>query len=247
MTFKIQRAFRQVELNAPLVIPRPGGPCQPDLVGRDLERTQQKPVKRRAKVLAVFLVIALAVVVVGLLEIPSPSFPALSDPTALSLNVSLNPAMVAQNRTVAVVLSDTNLLPFVNRPSDPGTLKALNLSAGPCDGTYPMGIAVYQGRLDLGNVSAAKAIPIYDIYSVYFCPLMPYASPTFTFSPLQSVTSHVDLNGYWSRGETVHPGGGVSEGVLHPFIPGVYTVVAGDEWGNVKIVYFQVNGVSPQG
>jgi hypothetical protein len=34
--------------------------------------------------------------------------------------------------------------------------------------------------------------------------------------------------------------------VLHPFVPGVYTVVAGDEWGHIKILYFQVGGISLQ-
>jgi hypothetical protein len=34
--------------------------------------------------------------------------------------------------------------------------------------------------------------------------------------------------------------------VLHPFLPGVYTLVAGDEWGHIKVLYFQVGGIALQ-
>lgn len=113
------------------------------------------------------------------------------------------------------------------------------MTDNPCGGTYPLGIAVFQGRYALDNISSARAIAIYDIYSGYFCGAMTIAN-SFTFGPLQGVSRYVDLGGYWTAGETAHPGGGVSEGVLHPFVPGVYTLVAGDGWGHIKILYFQV-------
>jgi hypothetical protein len=55
-----------------------------------------------------------------------------------------------------------------------------------------------------------------------------------------TATNYVDISGYWTNGQTQHPGGGVSQGVLHPFPPGTYTIVIADAWGHVKNLYFQV-------
>jgi hypothetical protein len=35
-------------------------------------------------------------------------------------------------------------------------------------------------------------------------------------------------------------------GVVHPFLPGEYTVVVGDAWGHTVLKYFQVTGMSLQ-
>ena len=144
-----------------------------------------------------------------------------------------------QNQTVRVTLADTNFLPFPNVPSDGGVFRAMNLSTSPCGGLSPFGVAAYQGRYTLANISAAKKVEVFDVFSAYFCPAM-VISEAYRLGPFQTATRHVDMSGYWTNGLTQHQGGGVSQGVLHPFTLGTYTLVIADAWGHVKILYFQV-------
>jgi hypothetical protein len=106
-------------------------------------------------------------------------------------------------------------------------------------------MAVYQGRYTLGNISSATQLS-YTLGPLS-CGVTMIAN-TFTFKPQQNVSSYVDLKGYWTAGGISYPIGvlyGV-EGEFHPFVPGVYTLAAGDEWGHVKLLYFQVGGISLQ-
>jgi hypothetical protein len=193
-----------------------------------------------------FAVIAILAVasIVTLLAFVSPYLVVLHDPNGVTLGVSLNSTTLAQNQSVRVTVSDRNGLYFPNELSLSENWRVQNLSMGPCSfyARDPFGIAVYQGRYTLDNISIGKTVAIYDIYSAYYCPAAPF-SIAFEFGPLQNVSRYVDLSGYWTPGETTHPDGGISEGVLHRFIPGVYTLVAGDEWGHVKITYFRVSGL----
>ena len=193
--------------------------------------------------------VAVALLVV-LVILPTLSFPlfAFHNSNALGFGASINAISVSQNQTFRVNVWDENNLYFTNQlslPSYPAPFdrEIQNLSMGPCSSwaDYPYGIAVYQGEYTLGNISSATPVTIYDAYSSWYCGAGSNAN-SFTFKPLQTVNSSVDLSGYWAAGETPHPGGGVSEGVLHPFLPGVYTLVAGDVWGHIKILYFQIKG-----
>jgi hypothetical protein len=163
------------------------------------------------------------------------------DPSAISMSVSLNSTEIGQNQILKVTVSDRNSLRFADELPMSNNFRIQNLSSSPCGGLFPFGVAVFQGRYDLGNITSAKAIEIFDDFSAYFCPAMIFTS-TFTFEGQQTVTRQVDLVGYWTAGETPHPGGGVSEGVLHQFLPGEYTLAAGDERGHVQMAYFQVTG-----
>ncbi len=181
--------------------------------------------------------IVIAALLLSLEAFPSYTYAFKASP-AIGFDASLNATSVVQNQTVRLTLSDINYLPFPNQPSDTGIFRAMNLSSGPCGFASPFGVATYQGRYTLENLSMAKKVEVFDVFSVYFCG--PIATGPYRLAPLQTVTRHVDLSGYWTSGETKHPGGGVSEGILHPFPPGVYTLVAADAWGHVKVLYFQV-------
>ncbi len=167
------------------------------------------------------------------------------DPGSISISVSITPTTAGQNQTIRVTVSDVNGLTVPNELPLLGGWKVQNLSMGPCSfyTAYPYGIAVYQGRYGLGNLSSAKQIVIYAP-GIYSCPSGGGNTNSFTFNPLQNASSYVDLQGYWTAGETPNQFGGFSQGVLHPFLPGEYTVVAGDEWGHVQILYFQVTTAS---
>lgn len=151
---------------------------------------------------------------------------------------SVSPTIARQNETIRVSMSDTNLFPFANAPSDDAGYRALNLTGEPCGETYPMGVALYQGLYTLQNLSSAHYLPVVDEFTFWSCPAM--SGLPFKLAPFWTDAQSLNLLGYWTAGETLHPGGGVSLGVLHPFTPGVYTLICGDAWGHVQVLYFQV-------
>jgi hypothetical protein len=192
----------------------------------------------------IVLIIALAAVAVAALVILSPSLLTIHNPGAIGFGASVNATSLLQNQTLKVEVSVKNGLVLTNTVPLSGDWKVKNLTMGPCSfyEDYPYGIAVYQGRYTLQNVSSGTQVQTYAPGG-YFCGAV-IVSNAFTFAPQQNVSSYVDLRGYYTAGETAHPGGGYSEGVFHPFLPGVYTLVAGDEWGHIKFLYFQVGGIA---
>jgi hypothetical protein len=188
----------------------------------------------------IFAVILATASVVGLLIVVSPNILTFHDPSAISVSASLSSTDVGQNQTIKVTVSDVNGLRFPNELPLSGNWRVQNLSMGPCSfyEYYPYGIALYQGKYTLDNLSSATSIAIYAP-GFYGCGAASFTN-SFTFKPLQNVSSYVELRGYWTKGETTLPGGLISEGVLHPFLPGQYTVVAGDEWGHAQVLYFRV-------
>jgi hypothetical protein len=193
--------------------------------------------RRRRKPALVIVLLVLTAVVVSLEAFPSYTY-AFQVSSSVGFSATLNATSVAENQTVRVTLSDTNFLPFPNEPSDDGIFRSMNLSATPCGGLYPFGVAAYQGRYALANISAAAKLEVFDVFSTYFCPLI--IGGTYRLGAFQTATQHADMSGFWTNGLTQHPGGGVSMGVFHPFPRGTYTLVTADAWGHVAILYFQV-------
>ena len=187
----------------------------------------------------IFAVLLASASVTSLLIVVSPFVVTYHDAGAVSIGASLNSTEFSPNQTIRVTVSDRNSLHFADVLPISDNFRIQNLSSSPCGGLFPLGVAVFQGRYDLDNVSSAKAIEIFDDFGFFGCPAIGITN-TFTFKPLQNVTRETDLNGYWTAGETPHPGGGVSEGVLHPFLPGEYTLAVGDEWGNLLFLHFAV-------
>jgi hypothetical protein len=200
------------------------------------ESVSPKP-RRKKPVLAVVLLIV-AALVVSLEAFPSYTYAFQASPM-VTFGASLNSTSIAQNQTVRITLTDTNFLPFPNEPSDGGIFRSMNLSSSPCGGLYPFGVAAYQGRYTLANISTAKKVEVFDVFNVYFCPLM-IIGEVYRLGPFQTATNYVDISGYWTNGLMQHPGGGVSQGVLHPFPLGTCTLVIADAWGHSEILYFQV-------
>lgn len=194
--------------------------------------------RRRRKPILIAVLLIIAALFVSLEAFPPYTY-SFQVASAVGFGATINATSVAQNQTVRVTLSDYNFLPFPNEPSDSGIFRAMNLSVSPCGGLYPFGIAAYQGRHILANLSTAKKVEVFDVFSVYFCPAM-IVGEVYRLAPFQTVTQYVDMSGYWTDGWTQHPGGGVSEGVLHPFPSGVYTLVIADAWGHTEILYFRV-------
>jgi hypothetical protein len=195
----------------------------------------------------IFLVVMLASAsVVGLVIIVSP-YIAFHEPGAISFGASLNSTEISQNQTIRVTVSDRNTLLFANQLPLSKDWGVSSLPEGSClSDEYPFGVAVFQGRYGMDNVSSAKVLKLYVPGVLDPC-LSNGLGNSVEFKPHQNISASVRLNGYYTSGETPAPGGGFIAGIFHPFLPGEYTLVAGDQWGHVQILYFQVKGTSPQG
>jgi DNA-binding transcriptional ArsR family regulator len=212
--------------------------AEPRTLRPSVHLPQQKAVLA-ALVLILVVLGSVAVYQQGQIATLDKDISSIHDPLAVGFGASLNATTIAENQTVRVYLADWNTLDFTNSPSLSDGLRAQNLSLGLCSGTDPLGIAVYEGVYGLDNVTSATPISFYAPGTYYSCGLS-VVTNSFVFQPLQNITAYVDLQGYWTAGETTHPGGGISDGMLHPFLPGVYTVITGDEWGHTKAIYFYV-------
>src|SRR5208283_1687780 len=100
---------------------------------------------------------------------------------------------------------------------------------------YPVGLAFFQGDFTSYNASSVTPLRIYDPMTA--CPMILLNIGSYQFQPSSDVTNvlsngsptpvltdfRIDpsaiASGYWPNNQEVD------------FAPGVYTVVAGDEWG----------------
>ncbi len=198
--------------------------------------------RRRWQKAALAAALVAVVAVVGALEaFPSKTY-AFQSPGAVGFSVSANSTSIAPGQTLKVTMTDVNRLPFPNTVKSsflfPNTL---NLTSGYCGLLWPFGVGAYEGHDTLGNVSSAVQVEVFDAFGSFMCPLS--LAGLFELAPFQSTTRSAYLDGYWTAGETQAPGGGFSEGVLHPFLPGSYTLVVEDGWGHTALLYFQVAAV----
>jgi hypothetical protein len=164
------------------------------------------------------------------------------DQGAVDFTASLNATTVLENQTIKIDLHEINTLPFKNSLPPSDGLTKLNVTSGPCGGLLPAGIQVYQGAYDLDNLSSS-AIVQYFANGTYLCPLSVGYDTGFQFGPSQNYTASWNLVGYWTTGNTSTLDGGLTQGVLHRFEPGTYTIVTGDEWGRSQLLYFHVEPI----
>jgi hypothetical protein len=165
----------------------------------------------------------------------------------LDLKLSINSTLLATGGGIAVNITEANMRNVTNDVNASRDWPIDNLALGPC-GTlnYPMGIGVFQGFYTQSNVSSAgKPLSIYQP-GEYMCPMILSNIDSYQFGPLSdnaqiygscssgscfelNVTSEIDAGGYWS-----------SHSSFARFSSGNYTVVGGDEWGQMVILHFTV-------
>ena len=171
----------------------------------------------------------------------------------LSLSLSLDSTTYHPGQEVAIAIDIKNTLSVENDVPVSDNWSYPNLEIGPCDNGpggfgYPYGIAIFQGDYTSSEFSTATSLALYDYSVPPSCP-GPMPSSAFDFKPLSDIAtvisgssslpdSTIGMNTqlaatrYWTG---VRPD--TSE---HGFGPGVYTVVGGDEWGNLVILHFTV-------
>jgi predicted secreted protein len=169
----------------------------------------------------------------------------------LVVRLGLNSSSIASGATIGINVSDYNPSPAGLNLSRESTWALDGLSTGGCPSLYyPFGIAVFQGRYTGAN--ASQAVPL-RIFPVLPCPLLVRYITGYLFQPMSDNatvlpgTGGVPMATEVSVSGTYYTGGSRANGPT-PFSPGIYTVVAGDEWGNLAFAYFVVtpssNGVA---
>jgi hypothetical protein len=161
----------------------------------------------------------------------------------LLVRLELNDSRVTSGATVGINASDYNPSPMGLNLSKESNWALDGLSTGGCPSLYyPFGIALFQGRYTSANVS--QAVP-FRIFPVVPCPNIVRYIIGYQFRPLSDIaivlpgTGEVPMATGVSVSGTYYAPGSQLNG-LAPFSPGTYTVVAGDEWGNLAFAYFVV-------
>ncbi|HEV2137838.1 MAG TPA: hypothetical protein VGR53_03285 [Nitrososphaerales archaeon] len=186
----------------------------------------------------------------------------------LNLTISVGPIHAPQGIFVSVNASIMNpsLAPIVlNSPNTP-----MRASPGPCS-QLPLGVAILQGNYGVGNFS--ETTPLTTFYpGIFFCPaefnmekfsfaprsqdvtafsLQPVGNSNLTVSqPMWTQPAVVNTHawGFWNapggvRYHNLCPNCGYP-GSFQSFSPGLYTVLAQDQWGQVVVTHFEVTGAN---
>jgi hypothetical protein len=161
----------------------------------------------------------------------------------LLVRLELNVSRIASGATVGINVSDYNSSPLELNLSKESAWALDGLSTGECPSLYyPFGIAVFQGRYTSANVS--EAVPL-RIFPAVPCPMLVRYITGYQFQPMSDNATVLPGTGEVPMATGVSVSGtydasGSQLKWLTPFAPGTYTVVAGDEWGNLAFAYFIV-------
>ncbi|MDA4123712.1 MAG: hypothetical protein OK456_11085 [Thaumarchaeota archaeon] len=165
--------------------------------------------------------------------------------TGLKLNLQ-----VSTNATGALSISvnETNLLDRANNVTTADNWPYPNTSSLPCGNfeQFPIEYAMLQGNYNAGNYTSASALAMYDPGLFLPCPTAIALPAYLLFAPLGDnasypsgqgsflVSASCSVTGYWT--------GSGNTAAFQQFPPGIYTVLAEDEWGNVVLLPFTVQG-----
>jgi hypothetical protein len=167
----------------------------------------------------------------------------------LSLTLSIDTTTYQQGQQISISIAEKNILATENSVNIAGTWPVQGLNVGPC-GTlnYPFGISILQGYYDSQNVASISPLQLSDPNAIYHCPMMLAGITAYDFQPSSDsaaiytsynsppfsiqMTAKVTSTGYW---------GGSSQATFSSFLPGIYTVVGGDEWGALVVLHFVVS------
>jgi hypothetical protein len=170
----------------------------------------------------------------------------------LRMELTLNASRVPSGETVQIIMNLTNVLNSHSlvRAGYSWPIDGLIWPPNLCQSQYvfPVGLAIFAGYYVAGNLSSGH--PLYIMKpGTTMCPNIP-SSDGYNFNPTSNVAilndapgyfmirvqASTSVNGSWSGGSPPYYAGSK----FSHFSPGVYTVVEGDEWGDVLFLYFRV-------
>lgn len=120
-----------------------------------------------------------------------------------------------------------------------------------CPSPLPLGFALAEGYYTTDNLSSALPLPLYNTTILASCSLSVFTGE-FAFRAMSDIftqdagtaypftdTAQLSflVSGYYTGGQ-----GTSSSAKLNGFDPGVYTIIAADEWSEIILLYFTVQG-----
>jgi hypothetical protein len=157
--------------------------------------------------------------------------------------LELNGSKIASGAALEVTASDYNPSPAALNVSKGSGWAVDGLATGGCPSLdLPVGIAVFQGTYTSANVSQATPLRIFPMVA---CPTLVRYITGYLFQPMSDNATVLPGSGETPMMAEISVSGtygtaGNRLNQLTPLSPGTYTVVAGDEWGNLVFAYFFV-------
>jgi len=171
----------------------------------------------------------------------------------LVLRLVLNTSVVSQGGSVSLTVVEWNSLNAQNNVEASMAWPIEELGVGPCGPVnYPFGFEVLSGYYNSSaGLDSAPKVQLYGP-GPYFCPMILSKISSYSFYPLSDradVIGSCDQNPCFTEemNTTAAVEGNWSKGSLVSLPPGVYTVVAGDEWGALVFGHFEVVAQQPGG
>jgi hypothetical protein len=166
--------------------------------------------------------------------VPVSSASTLDPTTGLSLNLNLS---TNSNGWVILTVYESNTLDRANNVSAagswPSNTSLFRWVQEPYEVNVGMaGYEMLQGNYGMSNFTEGTALWLQPPPSLLGCCVYGGQSTSYAFQPLSEANVlSGSYAGYFVGGST-----------YTPFSPGIYTVLAGDEWGDVAILHFIVAG-----
>lgn len=176
----------------------------------------------------------------------APGIASVDSPKGLDVSLSLNATSIKSGQSVAISVDLTNVEQESNYIGAAGLWAAPGFQDGPCGNVnFPMGYEILEGDQTLSTFKDVSPLMLYTP-GIYSCPMILAQVIGYRFEPLSNLVSlyqessagpvltekanvTVAFSGTWDN-----------TGAFHAFNPGSYTVVAGDEWGDVVLMHFSV-------
>lgn len=174
----------------------------------------------------------------------------------LALSLSLTRGVFSSGGAAEVTVVETNGLPLTNNVSAADSWALPDLGPGPCGAGLPIRVEVLQGYYSSLSPALASAVPLNLSLSIIFLPVegsslvpvriscpMELNVTSYSFLPsgdVAAVSCGPSQCGLQTERFSASIGSYVEQGQPAAFPPGVYTIVAGDEWGALVVSHLVV-------
>jgi hypothetical protein len=165
----------------------------------------------------------------------------------LSLSLSTDRTTYQPGQEVSITFDEKNTLSTTNNVPATDNLPSEFMSGFPNDPSFPLGLAVLRGNYTGLNYSTVTPLIIFHPGEVYTGTAIIAAPTSYSYQPFidvailnggdfnssDAIRLHIEISvyGYWPNNESTSS---------NNFEPGVYTIVAGDEWGALVVLHFTV-------
>jgi hypothetical protein len=178
-----------------------------------------------------------------------------SNPTlGIRLDLSVASTSIKAGDDITITIGEYNMRAGENQIGTASNWKIKGLSLGPCNFDSPIGLAIMQGYYTKDSIAAGLHLALWHP-GIYFCQDEGGGGiVSYTFDPASSLATIVTYQGpnttfKLQTENQVHFSGSWTEGTLpfqedasfQPFSHGMYTLVGGDEWGDILILNFTVS------